>query len=206
MITNMVLMPVELSDKQWQQIVRFSRLPPEARVHIGRAIAFYRFAPDFQPSKIHTQLKKLNKQAIGLRDALKTLHDHHHAQVVLTLALKSSQRFETAMQQQAARRRLADITRELQELAEWLGAARDRVIRGSPGARSQAILVQFLVTELDCILKRFTGRNIMRSDKESKPGRLYVQAVCEIADPTIGRGSIDAAMKRQIVSRGKISG
>ncbi len=206
MLTDLVLKHLVLTDRQWGQVVRFSDLPPEARLYIGRAIALYRCVLPDRPSETRANLKKLSKDALALCDALKGLHHHSLAQVVLTLALEPSQRFETAMEQQIARRRLAANTRELQGLAEWLGAARHRVARGRPGARARAMLIQLLVTELDRILERFTGKNFMRSDKISTPGRQYVEAVCKIADPSIERGSIDAAMKRQIASRGKISG
>jgi hypothetical protein len=199
------LIPVVLTDKQWEQVVRFSGLPPEARVDIGRAIALYRCVIPYRPSETRAKLEKLSKDALTLCDALKELHDHGYSRLVLTLALEPSQPFETAGGQQLARRRLAAITRELQGLAEWLRAARDRVARGRPGARGRATLIALLVSELDRILERFTRKHIMRSDKKSTPGRQYVEAVCKIADPTIGRGSIDGAMKRQIALRGKIS-
>jgi hypothetical protein len=205
MLTDLILVDFVLTNSQWEQVVSFSGLPPEARVYVGRAITLYRCGIPDRPSDTRAKLEELSKDALALCEALKELHDHSLALVVLTLALKPSQRFETAMEQQIARRRLAANTRELQRLAVWLSAAGNHVAKGRSGARARAVLIQLLVTELDLILKRFTGKHFRRSDKISTPGRQYVEAVCKIADPSIKRGSIDAAMRRQIASRGKIS-
>jgi len=105
--------------------------------------------------------------------------------------------------QEAEVRHLEVAMSELERLAQLFDVSRDRVAKGKPGARVEALIVQFLVTELDRILIRFTDKKITRSTKRPAT-RQYVEVVCKIADPKIGRGSIDAAMKRQIASRGKI--
>jgi hypothetical protein len=199
LLTDIISSQVEITDEQWDQIVKVSGLPPEARAHIARAIALYRCMPDYQPSKIRATLKQLSKDTQALCQSLRQLDDNAHAQVVLTITLGSA-----SPDEQLARQRSASIQRELQVLAEWLNAAGDRVVKGRPGARTRAMLTALIVSELDRILEQFTGTNIARSDKADRPGRQYVQAVCKIADPKIGAGSIDAAMKKRISSRGKL--
>jgi hypothetical protein len=55
----------------------------------------------------------------------------------------------------------------------------------------------FLVNRLNEVLERFTGTAITRSTK--RPDTVeYVKAVCRIADPSVGDGTIIEAVKKAI--------
>jgi hypothetical protein len=59
----------------------------------------------------------------------------------------------------------------------------------------------FLVKTLDGIRHEFTGKTIARSDKRRDTSRDYIATVFKIADPEIGAGTIDKAMKNAITTR-----
>ena len=99
--------------------------------------------------------------------------------------------------QDVAQQRLVSAIYELERLVRWLGLARDRVQRGKRGPKRRAAPAYILVHSLNLILERFTGETITRSTKS--PDTLeYVKAVCRIADPDIGDGTIIEAVKKEI--------
>lgn len=195
---------VPLTDGQWKEIVRASGLPDAARSYIGRAVMSYRLAGRAispTPSETRRALAKLQKQALALHTKLeKLLQDYPLAVVVLSLALGPQQDFPDAMSKRAANVRLSISLSELQSLAKWLGAAQLGIAKGKTGAAAQSKRIQFLVSALDYILERFTGRGFSRTKTLQ-----YVKTVCQIADPGIGAGSIGEAMRGQIAARARIA-
>lgn len=196
--------PFLLTDKQWKMVVVHSGLPSEARPLVGRAIAMYHIGNHARrqgnPAKTRAELAALGKRTLDLRKSLAKLLDNPRAHVALTLGNNSPQEFAGAMRDKLAHRRIENAMTELDGLGRWLSVALNRVAKGKPGAKEKALLVQLFVAALDYVLQRFTGRAISRSYKNN-----FVQQVCRIADPEIGRGTIDDAIKRLRKSRGGIA-
>ena len=90
----------------------------------------------------------------------------------------------------------------LQHLSDWLAIAAPRIEGTKPGPN--AANVYWLVAVLDDIREKFTGLRITRSYKDAA-SKDYIAGVCQIANPSIGMGTIDAAMKNRIARRGKDS-
>jgi hypothetical protein len=70
-----------------------------------------------------------------------------------------------------------------------------------PGAKTgeDYILVAYLIG----LAARFGGKEIRRSKKRNDTSMEYVKYVCAIADPSIGRGTIENAMKYYSRRRGQ---
>jgi len=201
--------PVELSDSQWEKIVRHSNLPDDARLLVGRVVAFYRVSDKAlhssqTPVQTRALLGKLAKLTNDLRNGLADLSNDRRAIVCLTLAIDPPQDFGNAMGDRVANRDLADAIKNLTALAKWLSDAQSRVTKSKPGARAKAILTQLVVFTLDKILLRYCGEGISRSIKRTNKSREYIKAVISIADPSVPVRAIEEAMKRQIKSRGRI--
>jgi hypothetical protein len=60
--------------------------------------------------------------------------------------------------------------------------------------------VRILVSELSGIRREFSGKLVSRSYKNAA-SREYITYVCVLADPEIGPGTIEEAMKRTIQRR-----
>ena len=84
------------------------------------------------------------------------------------------------------------MLREL-ELRFFLAAKDIGSAKRGPSTRD----VYILVSNLAGIREEFTGRKITRAAKRDT-SREYVRTVCQIADPDIGSGTIDDAMKSTI--------
>ena len=78
----------------------------------------------------------------------------------------------------------------------------DEIDDGKRGPSTRDIYI--FVSSLDGIRQEFTGKKIKRSAKRDT-SREYVQLVCKIADPEIGKGTIENAIKNRITSRGRIA-
>jgi hypothetical protein len=194
--------PHTLSDAQWSDIARYSGLPPDGRLLIGKAIALFREvekAGRFTSSQTRRQLRELRKETLGVHAKLVEVMANPHAHFALTVPIaKPGTRPEPRLQ---AQRRLEGHLDNLQRLARWFELAADRVDAMKPGANRKAMNVHWLVGMLDTILKEHTGRKISRSNKRHNTTRDYVSAVLKIADPKIRRGTIGRAMQEQIKLR-----
>lgn len=97
------------------------------------------------------------------------------------------------------RQQLDDIQAGLESLAERIAGALRPQKRGPRTAN-----VYWLVAELDKIRERFTGLQISRSYKDAA-SKEFIEAACKVANPSIGQGTIDAAMKHRIRMHGRKS-
>src|SRR5262249_5869520 len=96
------------------------------------------------------------------------------------------------------RRRLSQALDVLLGLPKWFLVAAHRVEAGKRGPKAGN--VYWLVGNLDGIREQFTGKKLTRSYKHPA-AREYITYVCKIADPNIGKGTIDNAMEARIKRR-----
>jgi len=96
-------------------------------------------------------------------------------------------------------RRYLQVLDVVQRLPEWLRVAARRVKADKRGPKTRN--VYWLVGNLDGIRSHFTGKKITRSYKDDA-SKQYITYVCRIADPDIGDGTIEKAMKDRIKRRG----
>jgi hypothetical protein len=94
---------------------------------------------------------------------------------------------------------LVGLLRAVERLRAWCEAAGRALPAESKGAHRVALCNKALVTLLDGILSAHTGRHISRSYKN--PDLQYVKLCFAAADPCVGSGSIEEAMKAYL--RGK---
>jgi len=190
-----------LSDHEWENIATFSNLPAAARPLVEDAIATFRsFETVLRPTASETrkELKDLHKFAADFHWRMAKLVANPFAHAALTI-VESQERFPRRVveMRMAEHLRLASSLTILKALAEWLLIAGRRVPATKRGANRKALNVQWLVARLDVIREEFTGKKITRSNKRGAT-REYITAVCRIADPTIGPGTIDRAMQLRI--------
>jgi hypothetical protein len=194
----------ELPDGEWEGIVQCSDLPAQARPLVEEAVALFRAfetADRCTASEIRSELQELHGLAVGLHSRLAKVMTNPDAHVALTVASTfpqdgSSNRFLQSRIE--AHCRLESSLKKLDALADWLLMASRRVVRMKPGATRKAKNTQWLVARLDAIREEFTARKITRSKKRTDLSRDYIKAVCRIADPAVGTGTIDRAMQLRI--------
>lgn len=203
------LVPVSLTDEQWDDVVRSSNLPPEARPLVGRAIAMYRAMEGTRSASgsasTRALLEDLSRHASQLHELMTTVLNNPRAILALTLALYPRQDFGRSMGKKLVDKNIRKKIADIERLANWFSTAVMRVAKGGPGARQRAFQIQMLIIALDKILEQFKKQRINRSGKGTATSRDYITAVCAIADQTIGSSSIEEAMKRLIKTRGKFS-
>jgi hypothetical protein len=197
---------MRLSKIQWAKIVRCSALPIDARPQIERLIRHYqeinaRRATYHTRGKTSDQFKKVEKQALALKKSLHELMVNSRAVSELVVAM-SNNRLATIIPSYNAdaRRRLKGALAEVDALSAWCMNARVEFEKAKTKRGPHTIDAYSLVASLDEILEKFTGKRINRSYKSTFKD--YVTMIVKIADPEIGRGTIDAAMKARISSRG----
>jgi hypothetical protein len=194
-----------LTDEQWAEVARHSRLPGEARASVGQAIVTYRHWQRIidsrpAPREIRAELDRLRSDAEGLLRRLMAAMSDPDAHVAFVRPLRPLKGWPPGtgpISDEVAHQRLRSATYELERLATWLALARDRIQRGKTGSKRQAIPAYFLINRLNQILEGFTGKTITRSPKRPDMAK-YVKTVCRIADPDIGEGTITEAMKKEI--------
>jgi hypothetical protein len=217
-----------LTEEQWKETAKLSGIPEgadEARHHIEKTIGMFR---QFQagdlgqvPSaKIREELEALADAAQDLHDRLSKLVEVRGAYTALTGAPSlyspyspldrltdfagphQSEHLPASVQSMMGldgQRRLSQVLDVLLRLPKWLLVAKYRGVeakRRGPKAQN----VYWLVGNLDGIREHFTGKKITRSYKDDA-SKKYITYVCRIADPDIGDGTIDKAMKARIKRR-----
>jgi hypothetical protein len=194
--------PFTVSDTQWTDIARYSGLPPDARLLIGKAIALFHEvekARRYTSAQTRKQLRELRKETLTVYTKLSKVMANPHAHFALTVPIaEPGTRPEPRLQ---AQQKLESHLENLQRLATWFGLAEARVDGMKPGANRKSMNVHWLVGILDTILKEHTGRKISRSIKRHNTTQEYVSAVLKIADPKIRRGTVGRAMQEQIKLR-----
>jgi hypothetical protein len=86
---------------------------------------------------------------------------------------------------------------ELEMLRHLLVVAQDRIARATPGPSFAAKNVRDLVRGLGKVVEEYSDCRFQRSPAVVA----FVEAVCQVADPKIGSGSIDEAMRRVVKMR-----
>jgi hypothetical protein len=185
-----------LTDEQWRETAKLSGIPEgkdDARQEIETRIGMFREsqASDLDrvtAATIREELEALAERARDLSDRLERLVEVPNAYTALTMQLDGQ------------RRRLSQALDTLLGLPGWLLAAKYAVEADKPGPKAGS--VYWLVGNLDGIRKQFTGKKITRSYKDLS--KEFITYVCRIADPDIGDGTIDKAMKARIKRRDRI--
>jgi hypothetical protein len=84
-------------------------------------------------------------------------------------------------------------------LPQWFLFAAYSIDPDKPGPKNK---LHWLVATLDAIRKHVTGKKITRSYKDDA-SKKYIAYVCRIADPAVGDGTLELAMKERIKARMK---
>ena len=194
-----------LTDEQWRKTAELSGIPEgadEARRHIGTTIGMFREsqASDLDrvtPAEIRKELKAQAKLAHDLYSGFTKLVDEPDAYTALTGKRDERRRSSDVLDA----RRLSEVLDVLWYLDWLLSAALGRVEGGKRGPKAKNIY--WLVSNLDGIRERHTGKQITRSYKDDS-SKKYITYVCRIADPVIGDGTIEKAMMDRIKRRDRI--
>lgn len=209
-----------LKDDQWREIAKLSGIQEgadDARRHIETALGMFRQfrATDLDrmtSAKIGEELGSLADIARDLDSRLNKLIEERDAFTALTGApnlyspldrltdLAGPRQSEHLPSSLEGQRRLSQVLDVLLRLPKWLLVAVDRVKADKRGPKAGN--VYWLVGNLDGIREQFTGKKITRSYKDDDVSRKYITYVCKIADPDIGDGTIDNAMKDRIKKTG----
>jgi hypothetical protein len=182
---------LRLKDEQWSKIAKLSDIPEDskdARREIEIALGMFRQfqASDSQemlPADIREELRTLANDAGSLTDRLSRLIEDRNA-------------YEAIIGGRVFNRELLWQLANLHP--EWFLRAADRVEDRKRGPKAEN--VYWLVGNLDGIRERYAAKKITRSYKDAK-SKEYITYVCKIADPAMGDGTIDGAMKEWIKTR-----
>jgi hypothetical protein len=192
-----------LTDEQWSEVAKLSKIPEgehDARHHIETTIGIFRQfqASDLDrvtPAELRKQLKAQAKLAHDLYSGFSKLLDEPAAYIALTGELAERRRSSDVLDA----RRLSEVLDVLSYLDGLLSAARIEGSKRGPKAKN----IYWLVGNLDGIREHFTREKITRSYKNDA-SKKYITYVCRIADPDIGDGTIEQAMKDRIKRRDRM--
>ena len=193
-----------LTDEQWKMTAKLSGIAEgadDARHDIETTIGIFRAmqASDLDrvtPAEIRKQLEALAKLAHDLNSGFSKLLDEPDAYTAL-IDLDEHRRSSDVLDA----RRLSEVLDVLSYLDWLLPDALRGVEGGKRGPKAKNIY--WLVGNLDGIREQFTGKKITRSYKDDL-SKEYISYVCRIADPDIGDGTIEKAMKDRIKRRDRI--
>jgi hypothetical protein len=189
--------PPELTEDQWQIFASGSGLPEAIRPRITAAIAFYQIANRTRlssrtPAETKKLLAETAKRATDLQNLLAGVAQNPLAALGSALAQNRGSIGRTD----------PDITRAARaigELSDWMNLASKRVAGGNSGAHLRSVQINLTISLLNRIYQEFKGRPLSRTQKAKKGEKTpieFVQAFFQIADPSVGRSSIDEALKR----------
>ena len=194
-----------LTQSQWAEIKCASGLPEEARGEIEGVLDVFRFLQQNIPklprtSETQKKLRRIARQAAALVRDVKTDRG------VLFALLDVQRRANDVPPRRLAHQLLGQRCREVERLREWALAAAASLSQETTIAQKRTNNQRWLVSQLDAILFKHTNKKVSRSSKW--PER-YVTACFRAADPRIGSGSIDEAIKeintRRRSRRGEIA-
>jgi hypothetical protein len=194
-------------DDQWQTIAKLSAISvksTQARREFEDVIAKYRRWEINDRARLSSTDLQIGLTALRA-GVLELLGRLKNIDIQFALAMTKAPARKSGASRTIKRgldRRLDTVLTELQYLADWLERALSLVPNEKRGRRTEN--VYWLVAELDLIRERFTGLMITRSYKDDA-SRAFIAGVCRIANPKIGKGTIDAAMKDRIARRGRNS-
>jgi hypothetical protein len=214
---------LRLTTAQWSEVSKLSSIPNDSgdgRDAIERVLGMFR---EFQESELHRkaaaeirrEFHGLAKDARSFYERLSSLMSNRDAYTALigggalpsgplnrlTNRAHHQGSVSSAGQQrlvQDAHRRLSQICDVLLRSPKWFLIAAYRVKDKKRGPKAEN--VYWLVGNLDGIREQYAGKKITRSYKDDDSVK-YIKYVCEIADPSIGSGTIDKAMRFRIKNR-----
>ena len=167
---------------------RSSDLPDEARPLVEEAIALFRALESAgrpAASKVRKELKDLHEIAVKLHSRLAKLITNPAAHAALTIAEgfpKGRSQNRVVETRMTAHLHLASFLATVNGLAEWFSIAGRRVPPNKRGSNRKAQNVRWLVTTLDGIRTRFTGRPLRRSTEADRSiARLRYDRVPDLA-------------------------
>jgi hypothetical protein len=180
-----------LTDEQWSKTATLSGISADnsdARRDIEILLGEFRLRQsqaieisDKKPApKIRAEFEALAKDARNLHGRLSRLMENQDAYEAITLSHPE---------------RLSTTLGMLGRLPKWLVIAAHNLEKRRRGP--QAGNVYWLIGNLGEIRRQYTGVRITRSYKDDA-SKKYIEYVCKIADPKIGAGTIDLAMKVMI--------
>ena len=197
-----------LNDKQWNIIAKLSGISAqaaEARRELDAIVGRYRrFEVNdsirVPSAKIRSEFDALRRETQAVLNRLHQLIDNPEAHFALMFTEEDTSSPFPQTTQLKGHDRLESALITLGHLADWLTIAASRIedTRSGPSNAN----AYWLIAELDAIREKHTGLKISRSYKDSA-SKSYITAVCLIANPCIGSGTIDAAMKDRIARRGR---
>lgn len=192
--------PHPLTQHQWTMILTPVQLRDGARLSIEWLIGIHRFFDQFEgprPSQVKAKIRGL----INRVDALLANFTGGKWDVFFALTNDDRTVSGTGKFGQTPRldtyRLIEQKFAELEKLRHLLVVAQDRTTRAVPGPSFAAKNVRDLVGGLSKVLDEYSDRRFQRSPAIVA----FVEAVCQVADPKIGSGSIDEAMRRVVKMR-----
>ena len=193
---------VRISERRWQRIKKLSSLPDDARPEVESAIInarklnsgywlIHRTVSDLQASTVLLRAALLRAQKSlkyfnsGFGEKGTTDDDMKRPEFARVRALR-----EVAGAVELLDDNMRMVVAQITDTAQKA----KHVLMPKRGPRPN--VPYFLVAELDRILHHFVGRGIFRKRDQNKRGdKDWIDDVCQIADPKIGPGQIDSAMK-----------
>jgi hypothetical protein len=180
---------LRLTDQQWKKVVVLAGIPAaenEARRDIEIALGLYREFQMTDQERIPAAV--IRKRFRAIADSASNLYDD------LSALVRDQQAYE-AIAGIRVDPTFRQILETLMRLPKRCTIAAHRVEGGKRGP--QADNIYWLIGNLDGIRKQWAGKRITRSYKD-EDSRNYIKYLCSIADPAIGDGTIDNAMKKRI--------
>lgn len=197
-----------ITNETWRVLREKTQFPDEARQAVDEAIYRYHAMaaavdPANQPSKTRLSLEVLAKNIQQAREQLARMNDNPLATVVLKKAIADPHAPPTSIDRQLQGWLELQIS-NLTKLEETLLVAKAGILGSKPGASGPSLRTTLFVNSIVDIWEKYSGTRVSRSIKGPFNSRDFILLVCEIADPEIGRGSIEDAVKKIIFQRGGI--
>jgi hypothetical protein len=180
---------LRLKDEQWAKVAALSDIPADAddaRRDIEIALGMYREFQMTDQERIPAAV--IRKRFRAIAESARNLYDD------LDALVRDRQAYE-AIAGIRVDPTFRQILETLMRLPKRCTIAAHRVEGGKRGP--QADNIYWLIDNLDGIRKQWAGKRITRSYKD-EDSRKYIKYLCSIADPAIGDGTIDNAMKKRI--------
>ena len=184
----------KLSNVEWMRLSAIIPMGPNARSEIDNAIFVYRLANGFEqqklrPAEIRNRLLRIAKAAEDFVELVRSM-DEEASWLIAHPGTYSNSNENNIFSE------LLELTSGARLIGDWCRYAADRGERHDPLPRT--FWLDHLVENIDAVLQRAAGVRARRS----KAPRDFVHAVCTLADPSIGPGSIEGALKKLSKNRG----
>jgi hypothetical protein len=192
-----------MSNEEWEGLRKIISLPESARQSIEHIIWLYRGVSEikYSPGDSRSRLASDGRAIASLRNQLEALLTDDLVLFQFDKISKSN----FVPSRLAGKQYLETLLGQLKSASAALKNARSQIKPAKRGARTRSFLIFILIRQLDEILEAYRGKPLARSGKSADRSIDYVVAVCKLADRSIGKGSIDEAMKHVIQNRGGIS-